>query len=448
MMFGRISKLVFIFILLFFSLSTAQNQERLTLTLDKSLEVAYEKNKSLLDQKEKISYARYKIDEARSNFFPQLSFQGSYTRLGVISSFQMPFSFQVVDSELKIVPTPMQLPMGFNDNYDLGLSLTQPLFTWGRIKNSHDIANLSYQASQESYGETKQKIKFEVTKSFYQIILLEELVKVREEARQNVEEHLKTVEARYKAGQASEFDLLRARVQLANSDPPLIQAKNSLELALNGFKNLLGLDLATEIKLEGELKYEPMEIDLPSAEKEALANRIELKSIYLQKQISRKALSIAKAGNRPTLAGFLNYDYKNPFNSVQKWDDDWNFGFSINLPLFDGFATQSRINQSKSNIKDLEVVQTQIEDGILLETRQAISNLNLAKENILSQKENVAQAKKSLEIAKVQYAEGMITSLEEMDTQLALAIAQTNYLQALADWLVAMAEYEKAIGRE
>jgi len=437
-MFGRISKLILIFFILFFSYSIAQNANKITLTLDKSLQIAYEKNKSLLDQKEKINYARYKIDEARSNFFPQLSFQGNYTRLGVIPSMEIdiPGLFS------------RKMSIGFNDNYDLGLSLSQPIFTWGRIRNSYDISNLSYQASQESYRDTKQKIKFDVTKSLYQIILFEELVKVGEEAKKNIEEHLKTVEARYKAGQASEFDLLRAKVQLANSDPPLIQAKNSLDLALNGFKNLLGLDLATEIKLEGELKYEPMEVDLPSTEKEALANRIELKSIYLQKEISRKALNIAKAGNRPTLAGFLNYDYKNPFNSVQKWDDDWNFGFSINFPLFDGFATQSRINQSKSNIKDLEIVQRQIEDGILLETRQAISNLNLAKENILSQKENVAQAKKSLEIAKVQYAEGMITSLEEMDTQLALTIAQTNYLQALADWLVAEAQYEKAVGRE
>jgi len=437
-MLKRISEYILIFTTLFFSYSIAQNANKLTLTLDKSLEIAYEKNKSLLDQKEKINYARYKIDEARSNFFPQLSFQGNYTRLGVIPSIKVDIPG----------PFPKEFKTGYNDNYDLKLSLSQPIFTWGRIRNSYDISNLSYQASQESYRETKQRIKFEVTKSFYQIILLEELVKVREEAKKNVEEHLKTVEARYKAGQASEFDLLRAKVQLANSDPPLIQAKNSLDLALNGFKNLLGLDLATEIKLEGELKYEPMEIDLSSAEKEALANRVELKSIYLQKEISKEALNIAKAGNRPTLASFLNYDYKKPFYSVQKWDDDWNFGFLVNFPLFDGFATQSRVNQAKSNIKDLEIVQKQIEDGILLEVRQAISNLNLAKENILSQKENVAQAKKSLEIAKVQYAQGMITSLEEMDTQLALTIAQTNYLQALADWLVAEAQYEKAVGRE
>jgi len=132
---------------------------------------------------------------------------------------------------------------------------------------------------------------------------------------------------------------------------------------------------------------------------------------------------------------------------VREWDYDWNLGFSVNIPLFDGFATKSRVSQAKSNINELDLVEKQIQEGIKLEISQAISDLELAKENIFSQEENVNQAKKALQIAKVQYAEGVITSLEEMDTQLALTIAQTNYLQALADYLVARARYNRAIGR-
>jgi outer membrane protein TolC len=133
---------------------------------------------------------------------------------------------------------------------------------------------------------------------------------------------------------------------------------------------------------------------------------------------------------------------------VQKWDYDWNVGFLVNINLFDGFATESKVAQAKSSINELDIVEKQIQEGIKLEVNQAISDLNLAKENIFSQEENVAQAKKALEIAKVQYAEGVITSLEEMDTELALTMAQTNYLQALADYLIAKAKYYKAIGKE
>jgi len=392
-----------------------------------------------LQWKERIQSAGFKVDEARSNFYPQLSFAGSYTYLGVIPSFTVAFSPDVPEEKVEI---------GFHDNYNLGLSLQQPLFTWGRIRNSYDISVLGHRISREEYKRLKQNIKFEVESSFYRILLADKLVEVREQALDNLEQHLKTVEARFDAGQASEFEVLRAKVQRTNAIPPLIQAKNSLDLALDAFKNLLGLDLKTKIELVGELEFEPEEFDPEESEATALKQRPEIRSIDIQKEIVSKSLSIAKANNKPNLYGTANFSYLNPFYSVREWDYDWNLGFLVNINLFDGFATRSKVARAKSSMNELDIVEKQIQEGIKLEISQAISDLNLAKENIFSQKENVDQAEKALEIAKVQYAEGVITSLEEMDTQLALTIAQTNYLQALADYLIAKAKYHKAIGKE
>jgi outer membrane protein TolC len=413
-------------------------QEVQFLTLDQSLETAFKNNKSLLQKKEKIESAKFIIDEARSGFYPRLSFSGTYTYLGVVPSFT--FAFPGGPEE--------KVEIGFHNNYNLGLSLQQPLFTWGRIRNSYNISQLGHQISQEELKRAKQKVKYQVESSFYQILLAEKLVEVREQALNNLDEHLKMVQARFKAGQASEFEVLRAKVQRTNAVPPLTQAKNTRDLALDAFKNLLGLDLKKNIKLAGELKFEPQEFNQNNSEVIALKQRPEIKSINIQKKIASKSLSIARANNKPALYGVASYSYQNPFYSMQKWDYDWNIGFLVNINLFDGFATQSKVAQVKSTINELEIVEKQIREGIKLEVTQAMSDLNLAKENILSQKENVNQAKKALEIAKVQYAEGVITSLEEMDTELALTIAQTNYLQALADYLVARARYYKAIGGE
>jgi len=426
--------LLAIFLLVNFSLV----QEIQFVSLDQSLEIAFENNKSLLQRKENIQSAEFKVNEARSGFYPQLSFTGTYTYLGVVPSFT--FAFPGGPEE--------KVEIGFHDNYNLGLSLQQPLFTWGKIRNSYNISQLSHKIYQEEYNRVKQEVKYQVESSFYQILLAEKLIEVREQALNNLDEHLRTVEARFKVGQASEFEVLRAKVQRTNAIPPLIQAKNSRDLAMDAFKNLLGLDLKINIKLVGELKFKPEEFIPEEAEAIALKQRSEIKSINIQKKIASKSLSIAKTNNRPTLYGVANYSYQNPFYSVQEWDYDWNVGFLVNINLFDGFATKYKVAQAKSAINELEIVEKQIQEGIKLEVTQAISDLNLAQENILSQEENVSQAKKALEIAKVQYAEGVITSLEEMDTQLALTIAQTNYLQALADYLVARARYYKAIGGE
>jgi outer membrane protein len=412
------------------------SQERVVLTLEKSLETAYKSNRILLSQEERVKSSRFKISEAKAGFYPQLSFQGTYTYLGVIPSIRVsvPGFFEG------------EFETGFHDNFDFGLSLQQSIFTWGRIQNSYSISRFNLKSEEENYGRDKQRITYEVKSSFYSSLLARELIRVREEALRNIEEHLKTVELRYKAGQASEFDLLRAKVQLANAKPPLLQARQDYDLALSSFKNILGLPQESQIELEGELLYDPIEVELEEATQKALLQRPELKSLEFQKKIAQKGLAIAKAGNKPSLLGIANYSYQNPFYGEKKWATDWNLILSLNFPIFDGFATRSKVNQAKSDLNQLDIGEKDLKEGIKLEIKEAVTNLDLAKEIILSQEETVKQAKESLRIAKVQYAQGMITSLEEMDAELALTYAQINYLKALTDYLIAQALLDKVQG--
>ncbi len=424
-----------VFLILFVLVNFCQAQQRVfDLNLDECLESAYEKNKTLLQLEEKTNSAKYQIDEARSGFYPQFSFSGSYTRLGELPSYD--------------VGGGMKFSLGTENNYNLSLSYQQPLFTWGKIRAGYDLSKYNLSLTKEEYRMNKQEIKFNVVNLFHNILLAKELIKVREESIARTEDHLRTVQERYDKGYASEFDVLRVKVQLANSKPPLTQAKNLYQLTMNSLKNILGIDLADSVKLEGALDFEPIEVTQSQAEEFAFKSRSELKSIRHQRGIGQKALTIARANNKPSLFGSANYEYKRPFYSLDEWETDWNFTFLLSVPIFDGFLTRSKVRQAGSDLKQLDIAETQVQDFIKLEISQAISDLTLAEENIISQKENVNQAKESVRIAEVQYQQGMITNLERMDTELALTIAQTNYLQALADYLVAEAKYEKAIGKD
>ncbi|NIM98836.1 MAG: TolC family protein [candidate division Zixibacteria bacterium] len=433
MTFRHVSK-IFLILLILPNFCQAQDKT-FDLNLDECLQIAYQNNKTLLQLQEQINAAKYKMGEARSGFFPELSFSGTYTRLGRVPAFDLP-------------GTTMKAEFGTANNYNLRLSLQQPLFTWGRIKNSYDISKYGLSLSQEEYRKNQQQTKFNVTNLFYNILLANELIKVREESINRIEDHLRTVQERYDKGYASEFDVLRVRVQLANAKPPLVQAKNVYQLTLDNLKNLLGISLRDSVNLEGTLEFVPIQVDQIQAEEFAFENRSELKLIQEQKGIGRKALALAKAGNKPSLFGSANYEYKRPYYSEDKWKTDWNFNLALSFPIFDGFLTRSKVRGAKSHLKQVDITENQIQDLIRLEISQAISDLNLAQENILSQQENVKQAKESLRIANVQYQKGMLTNLELMDTEFALTVAETNHLQALSDYLIAKASYDKALGKD
>jgi len=435
-------RIIFLILLIFCNTSGAEGKV-LDLNLEKCLEIAYQNNKTLLQLEEGINSAKHQIEEAKSGFYPQFSFVGSYTRLGNVPAFDVPgLSF----GEIQIPPSTAKF--GTENNYNLSLSYQQPLFTWGKIRAGYDISKYYLSLTREEYRKTKQDIKFNVVNLFYNILLAKELIKVREESIARIEDHLRTVQQRYDKGYASEFDVLRVKVQLANANPPLTQAKNLYQLTMNNLKNILGISLADSVNLEGTLDFEPIEAEQSRAEEFAFKNRSELKSIFHQERIGQQALVIAKATNKPNLLGSASYEYKRPFYSKDEWETDWNLTFLVNIPIFDGFLSRSKVRQARSNLKQIDIAEKQVQDFIKLEINQAISDLDLAKGNILSQEENVKQAKESLRIAKVQYQQGMITNLEQMDTELALTIAETNYLQALADYLIAKAKYEKAVGKD
>lgn len=433
-----------ILLILFLSFYTGSaSAETISLSLDQCLQTAYQNNQTLLQLQEKINSAGYKIEEAHSGFYPQFSFNGSYTHLGTIPEFGTPaMSFGGIQ-----IPA-ITIKSGAENNYTLKLSYQQPLFTWGKIRNGYDISRHGLSLTKEEYRRNKQEIKFNVVSLFYNIILARELIKVREESITSLEDHLQTVQDRYDKGYASQFDVLRAKVQLANSQPPLVQAKNLYQIATDNLKNLLGIDIKDSVNVEGSLGFDSTEVDQAQAEEFAFQNRSELKQINEQKSISQLSLSIARAGNKPSVVGAANFLYERPYYSIDQWKTDWNFTLALNIPIFDGFLTRSKVREAKSDLKQLDVSENQIKDFIKLEITQAISDLNLARENIISQQENVTQAKESLRIAKVQYQNGLLTNLELLDTEYALTVAETNYLQALSDYTIAKAKYEKAIGKD
>jgi outer membrane protein TolC len=439
-------------------------ENAVVITLSEAIEMALEHNEGILAARDAVKEAEAGVVIARSGFLPQISAQGSYTRLAELPAIEMEapkygmmevpvfgpmgdtIGFTVVPG---IIGTDiMKFQMGEEENYITRASLQQPLCTWGKISNGYQIAKLNVEASQEDYRKHENELVFNVTKSFYGILVIRELVKLTEDAYKQTANHVDAVEERYKAGVASNFDLLRAKVQLKNMEPQVIRVKNGLELAKTGFKTLLGLPQDTMIKLKGELEYKPIKVDLVQSIEEALVNRPETKALELRKEMAGTALAIAKKANWPNIALIANYDYKKPLYFKNEWGTDWNITVALQMPIFTGLGNRGKISQASCRLSQAEHGLKLLKEGIEMEVRASYLQLEEARKLVESQKENIAQAEEALSIVEERYKQGLATNLEVMDTQLAVTKAKANYLQALSDYVIAKAKLEKAIGKQ
>jgi len=434
---GRICIAVLI---LFFMAHSAIAGETLVLTLDESIGLAISQNPNHLAFGQRVEGARSKVREAAAGFFPSLNAQGLTTLDEKVFSLEFP----------SFIPgqPPQRVEVDFTRDYQFALSLSIPIFTGGRLISGFKQARYNLKASEEALRQSQHTTVYNTKRAFYGYLLAEQFVLVAEEAVGVAEKHFQNVKSLYEVGMASKFDLLRSEVDMANLKPQLIRARNSLRIAELSFKTILGLDLAQPVKVKGEITFTPYEPDLEECIVEAIKNRPELNQMRYQKGMAHELLRMSHADYLPTVAISGTYNYWADLLNFRQdnWQDYYTVNLVFTMPLFNGLAASARVAQSKAAIKELELSQKGLLEIIKFEVRQSVLKIQEAKESLFSQEKNVEQAQEALRIAELNFAEGLATTLDVSSVQAALTQAKTNYVQALYDYVIAMAELDKAMG--
>ncbi len=399
------------------------------LTLKESIQIALKHNFDILIRGEELKEARGGIKDAYSEVWPQLSANAShyhYEDHPYITNY-------------------------YDDNYETSVSIDQLLFSSGRVSNTIKRSRLNLRASEERTRKTRQEISYKVEEAFNSCLLAEEFVRIYEETLSLAEEHLRIARERYEAGKVSHSDVLRAEVEVAEIKPKLIEAQNQLDIAKNLFKFLLKLDLTSEVELQGELVYDPLEMDPFEAANKALTNRPELKELKAQEGMRETEITIAKSGNKPSIS--LNFtDYINKEASFaptrDEWDDYWIASVKVSLPFFDGFDAKGKAEQARARLVKTKLMKEKIGEQIKLEVGNAYLNLKAAQEVVASQTKNVERAKECYEVMETRYSMGKRSQTDLLDTRVALSTAQVNYAQSIYNYTIAKARLKLVIGLE
>ena len=446
-------------ILLLLLTLSASAEETKVFNLEDSLQVAKQNNLTIQAAEQKLKTAEAQISSARATMLPRLSANGNYTYFRDVQKSVIQaeggFGFPIHGEDMDEMSTPsadneadlIELEFGAHHNVQGTVSFTQPVFAWGRYYYGYQAAKLQYEAGKKELNAAHEKLRMDVIEAFYRVLIAQEFVSVAEQSVELVKKQLGIAETSFDAGVATNFDVLRAKVQLANAESQLIRAKNGVKTAQNAYKTLLHLPLSDEISVEGSFEITEIEAQLDELIKLALEKRPEISRTQLNEQAGQKQLSIAKTRSLPDLAFFSNYQISHN-ERLTEMNRIWSLGLQINIPIFDGFASRAGVKQSESVLKQLQLGTKQVMSTVEFEVRNAYLALLEAKTLIDVQRETVTQAEESVRIANLQFENGMITTVGLTDTQLALMQAKVNRLQALHDYVVGLAKLEKAIGQK
>ncbi len=432
-------------VILFSGRATAQ--DTLHLSLDKAISIALAQNRDVLISDQDRSRAEAQIAEARSRAFPQLSFSGQYMR-----NIQLPVLFLPANSAFNPTPNVQTFPIGSNNSYQWGGQLTQALYS-RQVGVALEIASTYKDFSEAGLAATKSGVVVQVKKAFYSVLLMKKLVEANRQGLEVVKANLVNVRSLYKHGNAAEFDLLRAEVQVANTEPVLISVENNLVLAKNGLKSLLAIPLDREIDLEGDFTFtEVPQSVLDAGSINAIETNPGLQQLALQQSMLDKNISIEQSGYFPSVYAFGAYQWQTQDNTFQfnnyYWAKILNVGVTLSWNLFDGLRTQARVEEARIDLRKTKLTRLKAEEGLTIQLQSARLKMNEAKQRVQGQEKNIEQAKRAVAISETRFKSGVGTQLELLDAQVAMTLAQTNCALAIYDYLVAKADWEYAIGRE
>ena len=375
------------FLLLLINL-TSIAQEPTVLTLEKSIEIAKESNLTVQTAEQNLKTAEAQVRSARAGLLPRITANGNYTYFKDVQKSVIQaeggFGFPMPGGEMDEMSPPsadneselIELEFGAHHNLQGTVNLTQPVFAWGRYYYGYQAATLNYQAVQRDVDAAYNQLRLDVSEAFYAVLIAQEFVRVVQQSVTLVEKQLGIAEASLKAGAATDFDVLRAKVQLANAKSQVVRAENAIITTKNAYKTVLNIPLAEDVSVKGTLeipeKHQMPALNLDALIEQALKNRPEVHRTQLSEHAANKQVDIAKTRSLPDLGLFSNYQISQNERLTQM-NRIWSVGFQINIPIFDGFATRAAVQQSESTLKQVQLGGTQVKVGVEFEVRNALS---------------------------------------------------------------------------
>ena len=443
-------KVLLIFMIFIYCQSFAQNQYQyangdyknpIEITLKDAINLALQNNWDIKLSEKEIQKANEQISEAYANAFPRVDLKGNYTR-----NIKLPVMFLPPNTSFNPSDQVVTFELGASNNWDASITLSQVIYSQ-KVNTAIKIADEYAELSRVGNQSVKNDVVMGVKKAFYGVLLMQELVKVSKQSYEVAKANYENVSSMYKQGVASEYDYLRAEVQLANTSPMLTQMENNFVMSQNLLKNIMAIDVQKPIIVKGEFVFdEPLSSvnsinNIVSVETNPLLRQLEIQASLLDKNIT-----IEKSEYFPTLAAFGTYAYQTQDNTFKfknyMWAESFMVGLSLQYTLFDGFRRSARIEQATIDKDKVDLNKRKLEDGLKIRAIQAVNSMEEAKKRIKAQEKSLEQAEKTLKIAQSRFKNGVGTQLELIDGQSALTMAKTNYAQAIYDYLSAKADWE------
>ncbi len=387
---------------------------------------ALERNPAVLRSLADRDGLRGRATEARADALPTLSVYGNFLRYQDPGFFNSP---NIDEFPPEILQAFRPIPSNLWDGY---ASLQQTLWSFS-LGKAIRAAGYAEHLGDENVRTARQDTALRAIFVYNAYLLALEQVKVAERVVRQKEKQLEMSRNRRGAGVATDLEVLRFEVDLANARTTLLRLSGAADLARGDLNAVMVEPTDRPIEPTDTLVFVDTPADQQAVVREAIEARPEVKAVAWNEKIYDEAIGIYQADMQPRLDfnaayGWSVRETENFFESNYK---KWSLAVTLKIPVFDGWRTAGKVAQARADRAKVGQDRVAVETTIDLEAKQAVDRLRVAASVFRATELNVTQARRALDMTEANFRLGAATSLDVLDAQAALTQAEFSRVEAL-----------------
>jgi outer membrane protein len=414
-------------------------------TLADAIALAYDSNPTLQAQRATQRALDENWMQARSGFRPTVSAsaQANYQETRIPSA-----AIGLVDTNGDGIPdTPASAKRVVRESGQVGLSISQPIYTGGRVAAAVNAAEADILQGRENLRRVEGQVLGAVIQAYLDVRRDQEALRIRTEDVGVLQRQLDESRARFDVGEITRTDVAQSEARLAASQSLLQSSQAQLAISRGNYAAVVGQnpgDLAPEPSLASLLPA-----DIGQAYDVAERDNGQIRAAQYAEQASKARLAAARAERMPTvsLRGTLGYGGDIAPLNTDQYSRSVTGAAVVSLPLFTGGLNNSRVRQAiERNNADRIGVET-ARRAVQQNLTQAWSTLMAARANISSTDQQVRAARIAAEGVHQEQQVGLRTTLDVLNAEQELRAAELSQISARHDEYVAAANVLNQAGR-
>ncbi len=331
------------------------------------------------------------------------------------------------------------------------VSVTQPIYTGGKIKYGKQMAETNIEMSNAQQRLVEDVVLLATETAYWIVVQAKEEIKMEKQVKRQLASHYTFLNNQFQAGIIYKNDVLRAKVLQNENEARLQAAENKLILAKKRLIQLTGIEEQTDIDVVGSLSddefrnYEMLQ--------SVQVNRPEVDLATSAIKMSELTKNMLRADLKPTVGLSLNGMAAFGKEGINFGDPTKNsmltyFGMlSVKIPVFDWGSKREKVKQQEANIRSAEYGLRELQSQINVEIEQATLNLQLQANNIDLMQASLIEADENLKLSNDRFQAGTITGEDVLIAETLWQRAYSSMLDAKVRYKIAEAVYHKAIGQ-